>query len=94
MGKSQQSGRNKTRSKSSATVSKRGKMQRTRSFTDALREKYCATDGESQCEFVIDIVIRGKPRNNGPTTAELAHLRNVVCSCGVHDNLFVCLSNE
>ena len=54
-------------------------MQKTRSFTDALREKYCDhDDSQSECEFIINIVIRGKPKNNGPSEAELAHLRNVV----------------
>ena len=57
----------------------RRKMQKTRSFTEALREKYCTPD-ENVSEFIIDIVIRGKPRNNGPSTAELAHLRNIVSS--------------
>ena len=69
-----------SKTKSSTRVSKK-KMQKTRSFTDALREKYCSQD-DSQCEFIIDIVIRGKPRNNGPTSAELAHLRNVVSKHG------------
>lgn len=71
-------------------------MQKTRSFTDALQEKYCTHD-ESVGEFIIDIVIRGKPRNNGPTTAELAHLRNIVLSNrrvstgGLPDNGLACL---
>ncbi|KAK7091786.1 uncharacterized protein [Littorina saxatilis] len=67
------------RPKSSSRVTRK-KMQRTRSFVDALREKYCSQDNDNQCDFVIDIVIRGRPRNNGPTSAELAHLRNIVLS--------------
>ncbi|XP_076437802.1 uncharacterized protein LOC143276984 [Babylonia areolata] len=66
------------RSKSTRAVPRK-KMQRTRSFTDALKEKYCSQE-ECQSDFIIDIVIRGRPKNNGPTSAELAHLRNVVLS--------------
>lgn len=57
----------------------RKKMQRTRSFTDALREKYCSQDFDGQSsDFVINILIRHKPRGTGENSAELAHLRNVV----------------
>ena len=75
----------KTKSKLSAREPKK-KMRKTRSFTDALREKYCSQDDCDPYEFIIDIVIRGKPRNNGPTSAELAHLRNVVSK---HEGILV-----
>lgn len=61
------------------TRNPRKRMQRTRSFTDALREKYCSSENDSQCDFIINIMFRHTPpKSPGKDTAELAHLRNVV----------------
>lgn len=57
----------------------RRRLQRQKSFTDALKEKYCAPEVNSVNSggFVVDIVYHGKPKTNG-SDAELAYLRNVV----------------
>ena len=55
----------------------RRKRQRKRSFTEALKEKYCAVDEEPAGGFVVEIVVIGKPKHN-ETDAELGFLRNVV----------------
>ena len=46
-------------------------------FVKALKDKYCNADDYSCTSgFVIDIVVRGKPRDSAG--AELGNLRNVV----------------
>ncbi|KAL5014834.1 hypothetical protein ScPMuIL_009104 [Solemya velum] len=52
---------------------------RKKSFTEALKEKYCFNENECQSNFVIQIVFNGRPKSN-ETNAELGHLRNVVLS--------------
>ncbi|XP_060066843.1 tubulin-specific chaperone cofactor E-like protein [Ylistrum balloti] len=57
----------------------RRRLPRQKSFTDALKEKYCTPEIDS-CNsggFMVDIVYHGKPKTNG-SDAELAYLRNVV----------------
>jgi len=57
---------------------RRGIGPRCRSFTDALKEKYCVDQDEfNQSGLVIKISFHGKPKDNG-SDAELAYLRNVV----------------
>lgn len=58
------------------------KKKQLKSFTDALREKYGS--GDEDCNFVvagvvINLVVGRSPSKNG-STAEFAHLRNVVLS--------------
>ncbi|KAK3087723.1 hypothetical protein FSP39_009625 [Pinctada imbricata] len=65
---------------------RRRKRIRKRSFTEALREKYCINDPNKMYTsgFVVNIFVTGKPKANG-SDAELAYLRNVVlndCSVG------------
>ena len=52
---------------------------RKKSFTEALKEKYCVDPPDSMKSggFVVQIVYHGRPKSNG-SDAELAHLRNVV----------------
>lgn len=58
----------------------RRKMKRKKSFTDALKQKYCVDEScENMSGFVIQIAFHGKPKTNG-SDAELAYLRNVVLS--------------
>ncbi|XP_033726692.1 tubulin-specific chaperone cofactor E-like protein [Pecten maximus] len=57
----------------------RRRLPRQKSFTEALKEKYCTPEIDS-CNsggFVVNIVYHGKPKTNG-SDAELAYLRNVV----------------
>ena len=50
-----------------------------RSFTEALRDKYCTGDVEGcRNNLVLGLVIRGKPRDPSKGQAELGFLRNVV----------------
>lgn len=62
----------------------RQRRKRKMSFTEALKQKYCAEENtEDMSRFVIEIAFHGKPKANG-SDAELAYLRNVVLSnCGV-----------
>ncbi|XP_062607599.1 tubulin-specific chaperone cofactor E-like protein [Saccostrea cucullata] len=61
--------------------SSKGRKRRVRkkSFTEAVKEKYCMSDPNKifTSGFVIDIKVTGKPKAND-SEAELAYLRNVV----------------
>ena len=58
---------------------RRRKRVRKRSFTEALKEKYCMNDPNKlyTSGFVVNIFFSGKPKTND-SDAELAYLRNVV----------------
>ncbi|KAJ8316902.1 hypothetical protein KUTeg_004806 [Tegillarca granosa] len=53
-----------------------------KSFTEALKEKYCTLMDNYNCTsgFIIDIVLTGMPKKTN-SDAELDFLRNVVLSC-------------
>lgn len=56
----------------------RQRTKRKKSFTDALKQKYCVDESsENMSGFVIEIAFHGKPKTSG-SDAELAYLRNVV----------------
>lgn len=57
----------------------RNRRMRKKSFTEAVKEKYCMSDPNKiyTSGFVIDIKVTGKPKTSD-SEAELAYLRNVV----------------
>ncbi|XP_052086247.1 uncharacterized protein LOC127723596 [Mytilus californianus] len=56
----------------------RQRTKRKKSFTDALKQKYCVDESsENMSGFVIEIAFHGKPKTSG-SDAELAYLRNVI----------------
>nr|XP_022300370.1 tubulin-specific chaperone cofactor E-like protein [Crassostrea virginica]XP_022300380.1 tubulin-specific chaperone cofactor E-like protein [Crassostrea virginica] len=65
----------------SVMLPSKGRKRRTRkkSFTEAVKEKYCMSDPNKiySSGFVIDIKVTGKPKMDD-SGAELAYLRNVV----------------
>ena len=65
----------------SVMLPSKGRKRRTRkkSFTEAVKEKYCMSDPNKiySSGFVIDIKVTGKPKMDD-SGAELSYLRNVV----------------